>query len=187
MPTRPAVPRIPPLAPADRSEEQQELLGAIGGAQALNVFATLARHPGLFRRWGPFAGKLLQGSKLPAREREIVILRVAWRCGSSYEWGQHAVIARDAGVSADEIPRVAADSETGWTLHEAALIRSVDELIDEHCISDATWTTLSKTYDGVQLIELTMLAGHYALLAGTLNSLGVQTEGPLPALGEAAQ
>jgi acyl-CoA dehydrogenase-like protein len=34
------------------------------------------------------------------------------------------------------------------------------------------------------LIELVVLAGHYALLAGVLNSLGVQPEGPLPALGE---
>jgi hypothetical protein len=30
-----------------------------------------------------------------------------------------------------------------------------------------------------------MLAGHYALLAGALNSFGVQPEGDLPQLGEA--
>jgi len=44
--------------------------------------------PGLFRKWMPFAGKLLAG-KLPARDRELLILRTAWHCRSPYEWGQH--------------------------------------------------------------------------------------------------
>jgi hypothetical protein len=60
----------------------------------------------------------------------------------------------------------------------------VDELQDGHCISEATWASLAERYDERQLIELPMLSGHYALLAGALNSFGVQPEGPLPGLGE---
>ena len=57
---------------------------------------------------------------------------------------------------------------------------------DDHCIGDATWTALAARYDTEQLIEIPMLAGHYAMLAGVLNSLGVQPESDdLPALGEA--
>lgn len=186
MTTHPATARLGPLPPDEMSDEQRELLSAI--PQPLNIFSTLVRHPGLFRRWMPFAGKLLQGGKLPARARELVILRTAWRCGADYEWGQHVAIARDAGLSVEEIRAVAKDGPDapGWPASEAALLRAVDELVDQHCIGDDTWAALAASFDERQLIEVPMLSGHYALLAGTLNSLGVQPERPdLPALGEA--
>ncbi len=174
-------PRIAPLSPEEMSDDQRELLGA---APPLNLFATLVRHPGLYRRWAPFGGKLLAGAKLPDRDRELVILRTAYRCGADYEWGQHVAIGRAAGLTDDEIQRIAEGPDAGWTAEDAAKLRAVDELTDDHRISDATWSALAAVFDEQQLIELPMLSGHYALLAGALNSFGVQTEGPLPALGE---
>jgi 4-carboxymuconolactone decarboxylase len=185
MATHPATPRLAPVPPEEQSDEQRTLLSTI--PQPLNIFSTLVRHPGLFRRWAPFGGKLL-GGKLPARAREIVILRTAWRCGASYEWAQHVAIGRAAGLSADEIRAVAKDGADapGWTASEAALLRAVDELVDDHGIGDATWAALAAAFDERQLIEIPMLSGHYAMLAGTLNSLGVQPDrSDLPALGEA--
>lgn len=186
MTVHPGTPRLDPLPPDEMTDEQRELLSAM--PQPLNIFSTLVRHPGLFRRWLAFAGKLLQGGKLPARARELVILRTAWRCGASYEWAQHVAIARDAGLSVDEIRAVAKDGPDApaWSSVEAALLRAVDELVDHHCIGDDTWAALAAEYDQRQLIEVPMLSGHYALLAGTLNSLGVQPErSDVPALGEA--
>ena len=113
-----------------------------------------------------------------------MILRTAYRCGADYEWGQHVAIGRAAGLTDDEIQRIAEGPDAGWTAEDAAKLRAVDELTDDHRISDATWSALAAVFDEQQLIELPMLSGHYALLAGALNSFGVQTEGPLPALGE---
>jgi 4-carboxymuconolactone decarboxylase len=178
-------PRLAPLAPHELTEEQAELLAALGDGAKLHIFSTLVRHPGLFRRWIGFAGKLLQGSKLPPRSRELVILRTAWRCHASYEWAQHVAIARTAGLGPEEILRVVAGpSAEGWSAQDATLLLAVDELVDDHCISDATWAELRAFLGEHQLIELPVLSGHYALLAGALNSFGVQTEGDLPALGE---
>lgn len=174
-------PRIGPLAPEDMDEKQGAMYAA---GPELNIFATLVRHPGLYRRWAPFGGKLLRGAKLPARDRELVILRTAFRCGSAYEWGQHVGIGREAGLSDDEMRRVAEGPDAGWSIEDAAKIRAVDELTDHHRISDETWTTLAGIYTEMQLIEVPMLSGHYAMLAGALNSFGVPPEGPLPALGE---
>lgn len=158
----------------------------MGGPSALNIFATLVRHPGLFRRWMPFGGKLLQGSKLSPRDRELVILRVAMRCQARYEWAQHVGIAKDAGLSDDEIRAVAAGPDApSWSPEDALVLRAVDELHDDHCITDATWAALRERFTEHQVIELPMLAGHYALLAGALNSFGVQPEGELPQLGDA--
>jgi 4-carboxymuconolactone decarboxylase len=114
-----------------------------------------------------------------------MILRTAVRCRSSYEWGQHVRISERMGIDRETIDRVMdGPGASGWTDHESALIRSVDELHDDSRISDATWQTLSEEYDQAQLIELTMLIGQYHMVAFALNSLGVQLDDglePLPA------
>ncbi|HEX6476144.1 MAG TPA: carboxymuconolactone decarboxylase family protein [Acidimicrobiales bacterium] len=177
MTTLPDGPRIPPLDPADRDEKARELLEGVGGVGSeLNVFTTLVRHPKLFRRWSAFAGALLLAGRLPARDRELLILRTAWNNGCEYEWGQHVHMARDAGLDA-EIDRVI-DGPTapGLAPFDAVLLRAADELHQDSVIGDDTWARLRERYDEHQLIEVPMLVGHYTLLGYTLNSLGVQRE-----------
>lgn len=175
---RPSTPRIPPLAEADRDEQAHELLAQAGGpaSEATNIFATLVRHPGLFRKWMPFGGKLLAG-KIPARERELLILRTGWNTRAPYEWHQHVRIALAAGVTEDEVERVKLGPDApGWSPRDAVLLRAADELHDDACITDTTWAALTEHLDERQLVELPMLVGHYHLVAFTLNSLGVQIE-----------
>jgi alkylhydroperoxidase family enzyme len=128
----------------------------------------------------PFGGKLLAG-KLPARERELLILRTGWRCQSVYEWGQHVLIGRHAGLTDAEIERLKDGPDApGWDPFDAALVRAADELHDDGCITDATWATLCERYDVEQLIEVPMVVGQYHLVSYTLNSLGVQREPGVP-------
>ena len=77
--------RIPPKTAAEQDDQDRELLAQAGGeaAFATNIFATLVRHPGLFRKWLPFGGKLLVG-KLPARDRGLLILRTGHNCDADY-------------------------------------------------------------------------------------------------------
>lgn len=175
-------PRIPPLPPEEQDDQARELLGAASapGAPASNIFATLVRHPGLFRKWLPFGGKLLAG-KLPARDRELMILRTGWRCRSDYEWGQHTLIGRACGLSDDEIRRIQDGPDApGWEPFDAALLRVADELHDTGTISDATWAELATRYDEKQLIEIPMVVGHYHLVSFALNALGVRREEGVP-------
>ena len=184
MIARPTRPRIDPLSPEEHDDEVRELLEGVGatGGFATNIFGTLVRHRGLFRRWLPFGGKLLSG-RVPARDRELVILRTAWLCRSDYEWGQHELISRSVGLADDEIRRVAEGPDaTGWEDFERVLLRATDELHADACIADDTWSALTARYDERQLIELPMLVGHYHLVAYTLNSLGVQLEPGLEGL-----
>jgi len=184
MAPRPDKPRIAPVLPEERDEQQQELLGGVGAltGPATNIFDTLVRHPGLFRKWLPFGGKLLAG-KLPARDRELLILRTAWHCQAAYEWGQHVGIARSAGVTDDEIARVVAGpNDPEWTAFDRTLLTAADELHADACIADGTWAALAEQYDERQLIEVPMLVGHYHMVAFALNSLGVQREEGVPGL-----
>jgi 4-carboxymuconolactone decarboxylase len=178
--------RIPPLPPGDYDDEVRELLAGFDQSNlpASNIFTTLVRHRGLFRKWMPFGGKLLAG-KLPARERELVILRTGWLCQSEYEWGQHVIIARRSGLTDEEIKRVKAGPDAPeWDASDATLLRATDELHAQARISDSIWAALAQRYDERQLIELPMLAGHYHMVAFTLNSLGVEREPGVPGLAE---
>jgi 4-carboxymuconolactone decarboxylase len=56
------------------------------------------------------------------------------------------------------------------------LLRAADELVADHRLSDLTWSALSERYDDQQMIELTLLVGNYAMVAGMLNSIGVERE-----------
>ena len=165
--------RVPPLGPEERDERTQELLGTLGD---LNIFATLAHHPRLLKRWSQFGGTLLYRGELPARTRELLILRTAYHCRADYEWGQHVRIGLEAGLTADEIAAVTTDDDTAWSAEDAALLRAADELHADAHISSDTWAALSNHLTTPQLIELCMVVGQYHLVAFTLNSLGVQRE-----------
>jgi alkylhydroperoxidase family enzyme len=160
-----------------RDERTTELLAPLEvDGRALNIFTTLVRHPRLFKRWSAFGGTLLSG-ELPARDRELVILRTAWNCGAEYEWGQHVRIARAAGVGDEEIAGViAGPGAPAWSPFERALLTACDELHAESSISDDSWRVLAERYDERQLIELCMVVGQYHLVAFTLNALGVERE-----------
>jgi alkylhydroperoxidase family enzyme len=150
-----------------------------------NIFATLARHPDLFRAWLPFGGFLLTRGVLPERERELLILRTGHNCGSAYEWGQHVRIGEAAGLTREEIMRVAAGPDAhGWSSDDAALLRAADELHSDAKISEAMWGRLGQRFEEAALIEIAMLVGHYHMVAFALNSLEVELDEGLEGLPE---
>jgi 4-carboxymuconolactone decarboxylase len=148
-----------------------------------NIFTTLAHHEDLTRAWLPFAGFLLGAGVLPARERELLILRTGYNCRSPYEWGQHVRLSEGLGLEREELLRVANGPEAdGWSAADAALLRAADELHGQAKISEATWSELSERYDERGLIEIAMLVGHYHMVAYALNSLGVELDEGLEGL-----
>lgn len=173
-------PRIPPLPPEERDERTEEVLAATRAtldAPDLNIFATLARHPRLLKRWAAFGGTLLVGGELDPRERELLILRTGWNCQSEYEWGQHVRLGKEAGLTDVEITDLTKPVPSGrWTPDEAALLDAADELHEHNRIQDGTWATLRDRYGDAELIEICMVVGQYHLVAFTLNSLGVERE-----------
>ena len=178
--TRPTTPRIAPLDASGLNENQR----ALAGAGASNVVRTLVRHTDLLEAWLALGGKLLFSQRLTPRERELVVLRIARRTTCAYEWANHVLAAVAAGVSSDEIRAILSDSDGPWSVSEAAVLRAVDELCGDNCVTDATWSALTAARDDLELIELLLLVGFYRMNAGMLNSLGVQPEPGRPGFGE---
>jgi 4-carboxymuconolactone decarboxylase len=152
-----------------------------GRGPTLNIVKTLANHPALFALWGPFARYLAWQGLLPARVREIVVLRMGWRTAAIYEFGHHAVFGRRAGLTDDEI-RAATGDPGRWpgTEEERDLLVMVDDLVDHDEVSAATWERLARCWGTEELIELLMLAGFYRAIAMFLRSVGVEPEEGLP-------
>jgi alkylhydroperoxidase family enzyme len=167
------VSRLTPLGPTQRTEEQRQLLSAIPVDDVPNLFSTVARHPALYRTWLPFCMQLLVHSVFPPRERELMIIRTAWLCGSAYELEHHLKLGAEAGLTDDDLTSLTGEGSKAWTRRERLLVNAADELHANHTICDATWRGLSALLTTEQLVELPMLVGHYILLAGTLRSLGV--------------
>jgi 4-carboxymuconolactone decarboxylase len=127
-------------------------------------------------------------STLDPRVRELLILRVAWRAHSGYEWDQHRRIGGDAGLSDAQLNAVPAGAQgAGWTDTERALLSAVDELIDDFAVSDDTWSTLASSFEPAQIVEMLFVVNGYLCLAGVLNSLGLRGNDPQGAIPESAE
>ena len=179
---RPTSPRISPIEKL--TPELQEIMG--GGINSpagtpLNIFGTIAHHPRLLKRFMNFAGLFLNKGLLPAREREIVILRVGWNCQSVYEFGQHTIIGQRVGLSLSEIDALTKKFDAdAWSNRDAALIAMADDLCFDNCVSEATWNLLTADWKEDELIELVMVAGTYRLVSGFLNTMGVELDADTP-------
>lgn len=185
--------RVDPLPPQDWPAEMRLALTALrpkvprhplpergGRPKGLNALGLLAHHPALAEAFNTFNGHILLGSTLSARERELIVLRVARRRACAYEWAQHTVLARDAGVGVDEIRRVVAGPEApGWSEEDATLLRAVDELVDSADLSDETWARLARTRDVPRLLDVVFTVGAYDALAMAFRSFRVELDADL--------
>ena len=153
--------------------------GRFGGTNPPNLFLTLGRHRRLFAGWLRFAGRLMPRGKLPRRETELVILRVAHLRDCEYEREHHRRLGHRAGLGDEEIARVeqGPDAE-GWSARERALLAAVDELHRDGDLGDEAWASLRSHLDEREAIELIMLAGHYEMLATAIAALRIQTDRP---------
>lgn len=168
-------PRIKPLPFSEWDEELQKIWKR--GKGVINIQRTLAHHPKLLNRWRVFGNHVLLKSSLPFRDREILILRIGWLCGSEYEWGQHVEIGKKTGLTYEEILRIIEGPDAkGWDKFDSTLLRAVDELFYDSFIFDDTWNALAEKYNTHQLMDVVFTVGQYNLVSWALNTLGVQRD-----------
>jgi AhpD family alkylhydroperoxidase len=173
----------PRIAPGARSEVGlfawtfARLSGRVTGTTPPNLFLTMGRRKGMFFGWLWFAGRLMPGGKLPRRETELVILRVAHLRDCEYEWTHHERLGGRAGLTAEEIARVRDGADAPeWSERERVLLGAVDELHASADLSDARFAALRQQYSEADVVELVMLAGHYEMLATFINTLRIRSD-----------
>lgn len=177
--------RILPLPVSEWTEAHRQALGSMAqGDRTIDVFKTCLRNLELCRNWMPFTQYVLgTTNSMARRERELVILRTSWDCDADYDWAHHVPAAQRAGLSDEEILRIArGPAAPGWSAFDATLLRATDELHRDQRISETTWTELSARYNQQQLMDLVFTAGQYTMVSMFLNSAQVQLEPGLKGL-----
>jgi alkylhydroperoxidase family enzyme len=164
-------PRIPPLSRDEFTSEQAEL---VGPWSHLVFSRVLARRPDMYRIFVPFIEKVIAGTKLPPRDRQIVVLRTLALAEETYELHHNKVIARNAGMSEDEI--TAAVSGEALVGFDRTLADAAQQLLRQQTIDDATWSALAERYSEEQLMEVVFLGGCYTTMAMLTKSFGMPLE-----------
>jgi 4-carboxymuconolactone decarboxylase len=183
--------RLPPLAAADLTEEQAEAFAVSVSPKAVNQFlppgpdtrplpnglSVLLHHPYLAKKWLPFSYSLLWEGELTHRQREVMVLRVAWRTRSRYEWVQHCVLGTSMfDIALDEIVAISEGRYDGFPALEQDLLTATDETLDNYRIGDDTWKRLASQLDATRLEEVALVIGSYTALAMVFESLGVELD-----------
>jgi alkylhydroperoxidase family enzyme len=175
---RPATPRVEPI-PEVAAKARARM--AESPANAVNVLATMAHNKTISKAIGRFAGAVLTETTIPARQRELAILRMGWNCQAVYEFGQHTLFGRDAGLDDNEIYLVTRPlSQGNWSDSDRAVLQATDDLYTDDCLTDATWADLGRHFSVPEVMEIIASACCYRVVSSFLNSCGVQLDEGVP-------
>jgi len=156
--------------PADEelSDEIREKLSAL---PPLNVFRLMAAAPASFNAFLDIAVSILFESELDARKREIAVLRVAHTTGSNYEWVQHVSVAKQCGVTEEEIEQIGVNTEVSGLDEEGNLLcRVADEISNDIRLSDDALEQVLDRFGQRQTAELILCCSYFNMLSRVLES-----------------
>jgi 4-carboxymuconolactone decarboxylase len=173
-------PKVPLPSDDELDPERREMLANL---PPLNVFRMLAGAPRAVR---PFMalGAAVLSSALDARRREIAVLRVAHATRAPYEWAQHEQLARNVGVTEQEIETIAReDPVTSLEAEDNLICRIADEVSRDVRLSDEALEQIIDRYGPREASELILLVSYYNMVSRFLESTRVEIEDE-PLLGE---
>ena len=175
-------PRIAPLPETGWTDEHHRLAARYTrDGRADNQLHTLLNVPAIAEGLMPVAVYLTENSTLSPRQRSLLILRAAWLGGSQPIWATNAARARDAGMTDDEIRRIAEGPDAGgWDPFERTLLQLADQLYLNSSVTDATWSALSERFSQHNLIDAVETVNHFTVLSMIYNSYGIQPDADTP-------
>jgi 4-carboxymuconolactone decarboxylase len=171
------VPRLSPLSPAELGTDAQRSLEAIAAERGRvpSLFHVLLRSPLSAQRAAELGAQLRFHSRLADDRRELVILATARHLGCDYEWSIHRPLALDAGVDDATLAALEAGREPALDAY-LVLTRYTRQLLDERRVDDHTFDACHAMLGDEGIIDLTLTVGYYAMLAGVVGALRIETE-----------
>ena len=182
--------RLPPLPPAQWSEEQrryaQPIIDGPRGA-LISPFVPLIRSPELMDHTQRMGEYLRYRSAIGVRLTELAILVTARQWTQQVEWAIHAPIALREGVAQATIDAVAAGQRpVVMPEDEAAVYDFCIELHQHRQVSDATWARAQQLFGDKGVMDIVGINGYYSLLSMVMNAarttVPASTQAPLPPL-----
>lgn len=166
-----------PMLDVDRAVAVGSEVGVPEQLARLNVFRVLLHRPRLAKGVADTLLSLLFGGDLDPRLRELVIMRIGWATGSTYEWAQHWAIALDVGCTADDLLAV-----RDWRAHDAfgpveqAVLGATDACLTGGAVPADVLADLRGHLGDDAVVELVAAIGAWSLVSTFLRSLDVPLE-----------
>ena len=176
-------PRIPPLPRAEWTDRARDVFGFFEGETARengsrsNTMMTLANHPDLAIASLSYGKYFMLESTLDARQVKLIVLRVAHRYNSVYQWAHNSLGARQIGITDAEIEGVReGPGSAALAPQDRLLVRTVDQVCDGGRIDDSTWAELCAIMDRRQIMDVIQATGYFTSVAWGLVAMGVEVE-----------
>jgi alkylhydroperoxidase family enzyme len=169
-------PRIPMLD-ADAAKAAALEAGVPEDMARLSVFRVLLQNPTLTSAVYKLLSTLLWKTTLDGRLRELVIMRIAWRTDSVYEWTQHWRVAGLMNIPEADVLAVRDwRSDDRFGAAERAVLAATDETLDMGTISPQTWDECAEHLSPNELLELIVAIGNWRMFSSLLRSVEVPLE-----------
>ncbi len=169
------MPRIPLPAAGKLTPEQQRVHDFVKGRSRDDRVGPpyqLALHcPEFLNKWQQVGEYLRYGTRLPPRLSELAILVTArhWNC--QYEWRAHEPHARKNDLPEAVIEAVRHGRRPEFEDPDDEAIHDYcRELHENRAVSEAVYRRVLDRFGAAGVVELTALAGHYAMVAMMLNA-----------------
>lgn len=177
--------RLPYIERDDLADDRKRIYDRIAetraeaeaGAKMPHSFQVLLNSPDAAEAVGGLGEYLRLRSSLSPVVRETAIISVARELGSDYEWAHHEPIARRVGVRDEVIESIKSGrAPMGLPAKEGVFVQAAKELARKGTMSERTFEAILHLLGPQQTVDLVVLIGYYAMLAGALSALGVELE-----------
>lgn len=148
------------------------------GRPVLNLYKAMAHSPEGLNAYIGLSRFVRDQSSLPAQLRELATVQTAVTLGCAYELAHHSLIARQVGISDEQLQAVQAGRREPFTGPELAVLDYAREVGKSRSASPATIAALRQHLSLRQISDLALTVGMYHLAAAVLMPLSVDIDAP---------
>ncbi len=160
-------PEIAPLAERIKAER---------GGKLLNLYRMLLHSPPVAEGWLAFLTAIRQKCSLPARVRELVIMRIAVLNAAEYEFQAHLPFAKKERVSDAQVAALRTGDTASFAEGERAALAYAEAMTRTIRVPDDVFAAVRRHFAEREMVELTATIGAYNLVSRFLEALQVDHE-----------
>ncbi|MFJ7216189.1 carboxymuconolactone decarboxylase family protein [Amycolatopsis sp. NPDC098790] len=146
------------------------------GGRLTPLDGMLLHSPALADGWNSLLGAVRGASTLPADVRELAVLRVAELNGAAYEWTAHEPVAREAGMTDEQLAALRGGDPSALDGRQRAALAYTDAMTEKIAVEQPVFDALAAHFDEQQVVELSVTVAAYNMVSRFLVALEVGRE-----------
>ncbi len=143
----------------------------------LELFGVLAHAPAAIADLKGATARALDGTTLPVRLREVLILRVLHNLGAAAEWEVHVALFGDAAdLSPDDLTEISGVGPSPAATHEHLMMRAADAMCAGGDLDARLWGALEASLGVQGAVETVFVSAQYVKVAIMSNAFQLRPQ-----------